>query len=116
MAGPGAKASSPSNDTKSKIANFPNIASGKSLAESAANIASKARVTADEQTILNSLMAMHKKKGCIVSQLDPTQIPALARVCSIRRLADGEKFYHEGDVATSLGLIMSGRIRIDNVA
>lgn len=64
------------------------------------------------QTILQSFEAMHRQKNSLVSLFDSTQLPALSRVCVVRRLAEGEKMIREGEMATFLGFVMTGRLKV----
>ena len=57
---------------------------------------------------------MHRQKGSLVSLFDSSQLPALSRVCTIKRLAEGEKLMRQGDTATFLGFVMTGRLKVSN--
>lgn len=62
--------------------------------------------------VLSAFEQMHRQKGSLVSLFDASQLPALSRVCTVRRLAEGEKLMRQGEVATFLGFVMTGRLKV----
>jgi len=61
---------------------------------------------------MHALELMHSQRSSLVSQFDLLQLPALERACKVRKLAEGEKFCREGEDASSLGFIISGRLKV----
>jgi hypothetical protein len=64
--------------------------------------------------VLSAFEQMHRQKGSLVSLFDSSQLPALSRVCTIKRLAEGEKLMRQGDTATFLGFVITGRLKVSN--
>ena len=63
----------------------------------------------------NSSYAGYLQQSTLFASLDPADLQAVAQTARLRRVRDGAYFFHQGDPATVLYILIEGRVKFTQV-